>query len=457
MAFKGVRSSKFRHVFANEPNKGFWDGVKLTKSAWDSNWATASSKFVCMAWDTAGGGAVGVLDAKNPTKLEPTQVPLISGHKGAVLDLEFDPFSDNLLATCSEDCTAKIWHIPDGGFKGHITESVQTLKGHKRKVGCVKYNPITQNVLATAAQDYDVIVWDIETGEAKFKVEGHTAIIQSLDWNYNGSLLVSNTKDKMVRIVDPRNKSIVSSAESHIGVKGGRAIWMGKHDMVLTVGFGKNAMREFKVFDTKKMDTPLTVQNLDNSAGIIMPFYDEDSDLMFLAGKGDGAIRYYEVVPGETAEKVIEPVNALKSNDPTAAACALPRRSCDVNVNEIIRIYKVTKNKVVPLQFQVPRKSDLFADDLFPDCRSDEPALTKEQWFGGENATPKLKSLQGGFQAKESHTPAFKKVDDSEKELSPAELKKENETLHKRVAYLEAEIAKKDAHIAELTEKLAGQ
>jgi len=455
MAFK-VRASKYRHVFANEPNKGFWDGVRLTKNAWDSNWACASSKWVCMAWDTAGGGAVGVLDAKKPGKLEPTQVPLISGHKGAVLDLEFDPFSDNLLATCSEDCTAKIWQIPDEGFKGHLTESVQTLKGHKRKVGCVKYNPVVRNVLATAAQDYEVVVWDVETGEQKLKVEGHTAIIQSLDWNYNGSLIVSNAKDKMARVCDPRQQKVAHSVESHVGVKGGRAIWLGKHNMFLTVGFGKNAMREFKIFDLKNTAQELTCQNLDNSAGIIMPFYDEDSDLLFLAGKGDGAIRYYEVVPGAEAAQVVEPISAFKSNDPTAAACSLPRRSCDVSVNEIIRLYKVTKQKIVPLQFQVPRKSDLFQDDLFPPCRSDEPALSKEQWLSGENATPHLKSLEGGFVAS-AHVASFKKVDDTEKELSPVELKKENETLFKRVAYLEAEIAKKDAHIADLEAKLAAK
>jgi len=441
MAFK-VRSSKYRHVFANEPNKGYWDGVRLTKSAWDSNWGSASSKWLCMAWDTAGGGAVGVLDAKNPCKLEPTQVPLITGHKGAVLDLEFDPFSDSILATCSEDCTAKIWNIPAEGFKGHMTEPVQTLKGHKRKVGNVKWNPITQNVLATAAQDYEVVIWDVETGQQKLKTEGHTAIIQSLDWNYNGSLLVSNAKDKSARIVDPRQQTVVHTVESHVGVKGGRALWLGKHDLFLTVGFGKNAMREFKIFDLKNMSTEVTVQQLDNSAGIIMPFYDEDSDLLWLAGKGDGAIRYYEIVPEETGNKIVEPVTAFKSNDPTAAACALPRRYCDVNVNEILRIYKITKNTVKPLQFQVPRKSDLFQDDLFPPARGDQPALTKDQWFGGENATPKLVSLEGGFQSSSHAAPAFQKVDTTEKELSPQELKKENEALHKRVAYLEAEIAK---------------
>lgn len=30
-------------------------------------------------------------------------------------------------------------------------------------------------------------------------------------------------------------------------------------------------------------------------AGVILPFYDEESSLLYLAGKGDGNIRYYEV------------------------------------------------------------------------------------------------------------------------------------------------------------------
>lgn len=316
-----------------------------------------------------------------------------------------------------------------------------------------------KNVLATAAQDYEVVVWDVELGQQKLKAEGHTAIIQSLDWNYPGALLCTNAKDKMVRVVDPRQQSIAASCESHGGVKGGRAIWLGKHDMILTVGFsGKGAVREFKVFDLKNMSAELFSSNIDNSAGIIMPFYDEDADLLFLAGKGDGAIRYYEVVPGAPAAQIIEPIAAFKSNDPTAAACSLPRRSCDVNVCEIIRIYKVAKNKVIPLQFQVPRKSDLFQDDLYPPCRGDEPAISKADWFANKPCSgPLTKSLEHGFQAREGSGTSFKKVDDSEKELSATELKKENVDLHKRVAYLEAEIAKKDAHIADLEAKLAAK
>ena len=42
--------------------------------------------------------------------------PIVSGHKGPVLDLAWSPHNDNLIATGSEDCSVKIWHIPDEGL-----------------------------------------------------------------------------------------------------------------------------------------------------------------------------------------------------------------------------------------------------------------------------------------------------------------------------------------------------
>jgi len=375
---------------------------------------------------------------------------LISGHTGAVLDLEFDPFNDSILATCSEDCTAKLWRIPDGGLANgsQLTADMQTLKGHKRKVGVVKFHPIVENLIATASQDYDVKVWDIETGTAKTTTPGHTNIIQSLDWNYDGSLLCSNAKDKRVRIIDPRQLAVAAEGVSHVGVKGGRALWLGKHHKLVSVGFGTGASREFMIWDPRNMESPIHRQALDNAAGVIMPFYDEDSDLLFFAGKGDSAIRYYEVSDKTSEDGPFEifETSAYRSNDPTSGCGALYRRSCNVSVNEIIRLYQVTGTQLRPLSFQVPRKSDLFQEDLFPPCRGDEPNLSMDAWFSGENATPKLVDLEGGF------TPSAKK----EKTISKAESSDagsaggEVAELKRRVAELEALIAARDARIAEL-------
>lgn len=453
MQNKFVRSSKYRHVFANTPKRDdIWDGVRMTKSAWDSNWVTASSKWIAVAWQTAGGGAVGILDAKKPGKLEPTQVPLVSGHKGAVLDLEFDPFNDDIFATCSEDCTAKVWRIPSEGLKlgQHLNEDIQTLKGHKRKVGVVKFHPVVENLIATAGQDYDVKVWDVEKGTPLFTTPGHTNLIQSLDWNYNGSLLCSNAKDKKVRIIDPRQQSIAAEGNSHVGVKGGRALWLGKHDKLVTVGFGSGASREYMIWDAKNMSTPLVKNTLDNAAGVIIPFYDEDSDLLFLAGKGDGGIRYYELVPEAEPNEMIFEVSTYRTNDATAGCGAVYRRACNVSVNEIIRLYQVTGTQLRPLSFQVPRKSDLFQDDLFPDCRGDEPNLSLDDWLAGQNATPKLVNLEHGFVASEKKEKTLSKVEE-EKELSASETKGKIDELTKRVAFLEAELAKRDARIKELS------
>lgn len=42
------------------------------------------------------------------------------------------------------------------------------------------------------------------------------------------------------------------------------------------------------------------------------------------------------------------------------------------------------------LQFYVPRKSELWQADLYPDTRSTQPSLTAEEFAEGKNAPPKL-------------------------------------------------------------------
>jgi coronin-1B/1C/6 len=410
---------------------------------------TANPSYVAISWQVGGGGAVGIINANVPSKLD--KPPLIAGHKGPVLDLEFNPFNDNVIATVSEDCYGKIWVIPPGGLQGNEEKESQLLKGHQRKVGNCSWNPTAENVLATGGTDYAVKIWDVNTGDEKFNFAGHGGIIQSLNWNYEGALLTSFCKDFKLRVFDPRQSSPVGTVDGHQGVKGGRAMFLGKHDKIFSVGFGKTSERQYFIYDVKNLSAPVVgPTNIDNQAGMLMPFYDEDSDLIFLPGKGDGAIRYYEFEDkGEKPE--VHYCSQYSSNDPTAAIGCMPKRGVDVNTCEIMKFFRVVATgsagnfKMEPLSFKVPRKSDLFQEDLFPDCRSDEPAITADQWFAGESSKPKTKSLQGGFQKSEQGAVSFQKKDASDVHHSDSDLKKENEELKKRIAHLEAEIAKLQA------------
>jgi len=408
-------------------------------------------QYCAVAWQVGGGGAVGVFPVHTPKRIDTPG--LFSGHKGAVLDLQFSPFNDRIIATVSEDCYGKVWQIPAGGFNDSHAEAAQTLKGHKRKVGVLDWNPAAENVLATAGQDYDVKVWDVTTGQDKLTIGGHAGIIQSLAWNYGASSLLTYCKDKKMRLLDPRQSHVVGEVETHQGVKGGRALWLGKHELIISIGFAKGAEREYMIYDPRNVSECLSRAAIDNSAGVLMPFYDEDTEILFLAGKGDGNIRYYEVEPEAPANAMVHFLSQYGSNEPTSGCGYMPKRGCDVNTNEIVRLYKVTGTFIQPLSFRVPRKSDLFQDDIFPPCRSDEAALTHTAWFGGETKPPKTKSLEGGFSQTEHKADVSFSKQEEDKPLSDDELRKTHAELVKKVAYLEAELAKRDARIKELEDQ----
>lgn len=446
-----VRQSKFRHVFgqAAKPEECYQD-LRVTRSAWDANFVKANPKFFAVAWDSAGGGSIAVIRHEDQGKISQTNPPLLSAHKRAVLDFDWHPFNDHILASVSEDANVMIWQIPQGGVASQITEPVQTLTGHKRNVGTANFNPVVSHLLATSSNDFSVKLWDVEKGNNVITVEGHTDIIQSVDWNYNGSQLASTCKDKKLRVFDPRTNSIAQEGICHQGVKGSRVCWL--KEKVLTVGFSKSSEREFNIFDPRNLGEPVAHQNIDTSSGGIMPFFDYDSNLLFLAGKGDGNIRYYEIVD---EAPYFYYLTEYKSATPQKGIAFLPKRALNVSECEIARALKLHVNKVEPISFRVPRKSDIFQDDLYPDTYAGEPSLTLEEWLGGANAEPKTRSLAPGFVAKEKPAVDFNPVaQKAEAPKSEKELTTENEKLRQRVAYLESELIKRDSKIKDLESRL---
>lgn len=60
--FRGVRSSKFRHVYgAPAKREKCYDNIKITKNAHDSQFCAVNPKFLAIVTEVAGGGAFLVL------------------------------------------------------------------------------------------------------------------------------------------------------------------------------------------------------------------------------------------------------------------------------------------------------------------------------------------------------------------------------------------------------------
>jgi len=256
-----------------------------------------------------------------------------------------------------------------------------------------------------------------------------------------------------MRLIDPRANSVVRECDAHEGVKGFRAIFLDGQNKIFTVGFNKSAHRQYKLFDIDNFDKSLIDKNIDTSAGQIIPYYDSDTGVLFLAGKGDGNIRYYEIT---NEGEYIYYLDEYKSAEPLQGMCAIPKRALDILGCEIVRILKLNKSSVQPISFRVPRKFEVFQDDLYPDTYAGVPGLTAEQWLSGENADAVLCKLEPSDNEDRKREVeqqiSFQKVE--VKELTEKEVREEYENQKKRIAYLEAELLKRDSKIEELTKKL---
>lgn len=78
--------------------------------------------------------------------------PLVTGHRGPVLDVAWCPFNDNVIASGSEDCTVRVWQIPELGLVRPLTDAIVELALHQRRVVQVLWHPTANNVLLSAGQ-----------------------------------------------------------------------------------------------------------------------------------------------------------------------------------------------------------------------------------------------------------------------------------------------------------------
>ncbi|XP_058970924.1 coronin-1C-like [Pocillopora verrucosa] len=393
---KFVRSSKFRHVFGTAAKKDkCYEGFQVSGNSVDSAYCAVNPKFLAIILKAAGGGAFLVLRHDEVGRLDPEH-GRVAGHTQDVLDVAWNPFDDNMVASSSEDTTVKIWQIEDEGLgKVDKCEPLLSLEGfsHQRKVHQILWHPVASNVLLSASFDPKIVIWNLDSGEAAIEIDCHPDLIQSVSWNSNGSRIVTSCKDKKIRIIDVRKNEVVCEQAGHEGAKPQRVAFCSELNYIFSVGFSKMSARQYAVWKADTLEN-LALEEIDQSNSVPFIHYDPDTLMIYLAGKGDSIIRYYELAKEHPH---CHWLTNYSSNVPQRGVCYMPKRGCDVTSNEVAKCFKlVAKGYCEPVSFTVPRKSELFQKDLFPDTQGDEPSLLASDWFEGQDAEPKKVSLDPG-------------------------------------------------------------
>ena len=331
-----------------------------------------------------------------PYKL-PDIIPLARSHTAAVLDTDWSPHNDSIVASGGEDGKVMIWKVEDSAFEGWGQEGwvpqdfdpVLRIDGSPRKIGQVLFHPTASNVVASSSGEYTVKLWDLANPEdARSVLFGHGDIVQSMAFNPTGTLLATTCRDRKLRLFDPRTGGdAVRITDGHSGIKGSRVVWMGDLDKIATTGFSKMSDRQVCVWETGNLGNIKTT-SLDQSAGVVMPFWSENN-ILFLGAFlyisilstiliiwnppswqrvcffpqflyeliliralfSDGNVRYYEY-ESDSLFALAE----HKSTEPQRGMCFLPRRALSVADCEIARAYKVYGSSIEPIAFIVPRK-----------------------------------------------------------------------------------------------------
>ena len=324
------QSSKFRHIFGKSASKNCYDFVPITHSVPDHHFCAVNPDFIAVMTECTGGGAFLVIPLHRTGKLDPHYLK-VCGHRGNVLDVKWNPFNDCKLASCPEDAMITIWDIPKQLLTKNLTAFRKELVGHAHRVGLVEWHPTAANILFSSGYDYKVMIWNLNSKESVIMspvktINCHQDMILSMSFNTNGSLLASACKDCKIRVLDSRAGAILQEANRK--APGQQSAVSGEP---AEAAAHRHILREQLADGPRGLGRPLCACHRggpNGPSGVLFPFYDADTNMLSVVGKGDRNIHYYEISANKP--RLTYPLER-RSYDPQQGVGVMPKRGLDVS------------------------------------------------------------------------------------------------------------------------------
>ncbi|XP_005105780.1 transducin beta-like protein 3 [Aplysia californica] len=119
--------------------------------------------------------------------------------------------NDKILATGSQDKTAKVWSVNDS-LNGLTLLAV--LRGHKRGVWGVQFSPVDQ-VVATCSGDGHIKLWSITDFSCVRTFEGHDSSVLSISFLSQGRQILSSGSDGLLKLWLIKTSECLKTLDGH--------------------------------------------------------------------------------------------------------------------------------------------------------------------------------------------------------------------------------------------------
>ncbi|KAH7945877.1 hypothetical protein HPB49_016771 [Dermacentor silvarum] len=130
----------------------------------------------------------------------------VAAHEKDINGLAVSP-NDQLIASASQDKTAKLWNATDLSLLG-------TFRGHRRGVWCASFSPVDQ-VLATSSADTTIKLWSISDFSCVKTFEGHECSVLKVVFLAHGMQLLSSGADGNLKLWNVNANECVQTLDEH--------------------------------------------------------------------------------------------------------------------------------------------------------------------------------------------------------------------------------------------------
>nr|XP_039264607.1 transducin beta-like protein 3 [Styela clava] len=130
----------------------------------------------------------------------------IKAHDKDINSVSVSP-NDKLVATGSQDKTAKLWNVADGLQLG-------TFHGHKRGIWSTQFSS-TDQVLGTSSADGTLKLWALSDFTCLKTFEGHDCSVLKLLFISKGSQIVSSGSNGLIKLWNIKSSECVKTFDEH--------------------------------------------------------------------------------------------------------------------------------------------------------------------------------------------------------------------------------------------------
>lgn len=226
---------------------------------------------------------------------------ITQAHDSPILSLKYS-HNDEWLLSGDQDGVVKYWQT---NFN-----NVNILNCHADGIRDISFSPNDSKFL-TSSDDSTMKIWNFNNGKEERLMVGHHWDVKSSDWHPSLGLIVSGSKDNLIKLWDPRSADCVSTLHGF------------KHTVTKT-RFQPNGMqrllasvsrdRSCRIFDLRAMKDLIVLRNHESDLSCVEwhPLHPS----MFSVGAYDGSLSHYlldSYIPNDEKEQIntIEPTHTI--------------------------------------------------------------------------------------------------------------------------------------------------